>query len=101
HKTRHGSDIRDKRDETGDEADEQTEVESGESECDRVKGAEDEAHCGLPTHEAGDRSIHFAGEPAHSVAMLDRNPVVDVADHAVPVVDQVKGNYGRHDDKRE
>src|SRR4249919_1745193 len=101
HKTRHGSDIRDKCDKTRDEADEQTKIESSESECNRVKGAEYKAHRGLPAHEAGDRSIHFAGKLAHRVAILDRNPAVDVADHAVPVVDQVEGNHGRHDDKRE
>src|SRR4249920_2027477 len=48
HKTRHGSDVRDKCDETGDKADEQTEIESSESKCNSVKGAEDKAHAVCP-----------------------------------------------------
>src|SRR4029079_13827127 len=101
HKTGHGSDIGDKCDETGDEDYEETKIKHGQSERNRIKAAEDKAHPGLPTHKAGNRNIHFTSKFAHRVAILDRDPAVDAANHSVPVVDQVEGNHWRHDDKRE
>ena len=53
--------------------------------ADGVERAEDQADQRLPAHEAGDRVVDVAGEPAHRVAVLQRNPAVDRGDHAVPV----------------
>src|SRR5262245_1563927 len=100
-KTCHRSYVRDEGNQARNDSDEQTEIESGKRECDSVKGAEDKANRSLSAEKPGNRSINLAGQFAHGLAMLNRDPTVNTLDHTVPVVDQVKSYNGRHDDKRE
>ncbi len=54
------------------EADDQAEIQPGNGGRDRIEGAEDEAHCRLPAHEAGNGVVHLAGDLADGLAIVRR-----------------------------
>src|SRR5690606_7168977 len=68
----------------GSEADQQTEVQSGQRQSHGIEAAENKRHERLPAHEAGERRIDLARQSADRFPMRARQPGVDLVDHAVP-----------------
>src|ERR1700733_3751668 len=82
-------------------ADEEAEVQSRQTEADRVVGTEYQAQAGLAVDVSGNRRVDLAGKLAHGVALLQRDQMIDAVDHAVPVAAEVEGDDRRDDQQRE
>ena len=77
HEPGHGTHIGHEGDDAGDEPDQQSEIQAGDREPERVERPEDQADAGLAAHEGGDRDIDLTRETTHRPALRPRHPAVD------------------------
>ncbi len=83
--------------EPGNRPDDQPEIEPRRHQRHRIERAEDQADRDLAADEARQHPVDIAREAADHVAVVARQPAVDLGDHVVPVEQQVEG-HDRHDD---
>src|SRR5581483_3555503 len=100
YETRHRSDVWNERNQPRDETDQETEIKAAESESYRVERPENETYRRLSAHKPGNCGVYFPRKLTHGFPVLKRDPAVDIADHPVPVVDEVEGDDRSHDDQR-
>src|SRR5262249_50315391 len=100
HQSGHRADIGNEGNHAGDEADEQPEIQAHQHESDGVVTAEHKADAELAAEKAADRRVDLASELAHGFGLVHRYPTVHLADHRVPIADQVKGHHRHYDQHR-
>ena len=90
-----------KRDDPGDQPDEEAEIDAEQHEAGGVEGAERQADQRLAANEAGEHPVDLVREHPDLLDIVARQPAVDEVDHPVPVVEEIEGDDRRHDEERE